>query len=78
MAMIRGVFPLVPVLLAAPLSGCAVVAVADAAVSVGAAAVSVCATAVSVSAKVVGAAVDAVIPNDGDKEQGGGDSQEGR
>jgi hypothetical protein len=36
------------------------------------------ATAVSVSAKVVGAAVDAAIADDGDKEQGGGDAQEGR
>jgi hypothetical protein len=78
MAMIRGVFVFVPVLLAATLSGCAVIAVADAAVSVGAAAVSVAATTVSVGAKVVGAAVDVVIPDDDDKEQVEADSQEGR
>ena len=78
MAMNRRLFDLVPVLLSAPLAGCAVVAVADAAVSVGAAAVSVGATAVSVSAKVVGAAVDVVIPDDDDKEQGAAASPQGR
>lgn len=40
------------------LSGCAVIAVADAAVSVGAAAVSVTATAVSAGASVVGSGVE--------------------
>jgi len=49
-----------PILLAALLSGCAVVAVADAAVTVAA-------TAVKVTAKAVGAVADAVIP-DGDRE----------
>ena len=78
MTMVKTASSLVPVLLAATLSGCAVVAVADAAVSVGAAAVSVGATAVSVGAKVVGAAVDVVIPDDDGKQPSGADSQEGR
>ena len=43
-------------------SGCAVVAVADAAVSVTA-------TAVKTTAKVVGAAVDAVLPDSKDKKK---------
>lgn len=51
---------LLPALFVASLSGCAVVAVADAAVTV-------VATGVKVTAKTVGAVADAVIP-DGDKE----------
>ena len=47
-------------MLAAPLSGCAVVAIADAVVTVGA-------TVVKVGAKAVGAAADLVIP-DSDKK----------
>ena len=78
MTMVKTASSLVPVLIAATLSGCAVVAVADAAVSVGAAAVSVGATAVSAGAKVVGAAVDVVIPDDDGKQPSGADSQEGR
>jgi hypothetical protein len=50
-----------PVLLL--LSGCSVLAVADAGVSVVAATVSVAATTVKVGAKAVGAAVDAVLPD---------------
>ena len=51
------------VLLSTLLSGCAVVAVADAAITVGA-------TVVKVGAKVVGAAVDAVTPSsDKDKKK---------
>jgi hypothetical protein len=44
-------------------SGCAVVAVADAAVSVGAAAVSVVATTVKIGAKAVGSVVEAALPD---------------
>jgi len=51
---------LLSALLVASVSGCAVVAVADAAVTV-------VATGVKVTAKAVGAAADAVIP-DGDEE----------
>jgi hypothetical protein len=49
-------------LVATMMSGCAVVAVADAAVSVAA-------TAVKTGAKVVGAAVDAVLPDSSDKDK---------
>jgi len=50
------------------LGGCAVVAVGDAVVGVGAAAVGVVATTVKVGAKAVGAVVDAVTPDNKDKE----------
>lgn len=56
------------VLLGMTMSGCAVVAVADAAVSVASATVSVAATAVKTTAKVAAAGVDAVIP-DGDEQE---------
>ena len=51
-------------LLAAQLSGCAVVAVADAVVTVGAAAVSVTATVVETTVDVAAAGVDAVVGDD--------------
>ncbi len=54
-------------LLTASLSGCAVIAVADAAVSV-------VATGVKVTAKAVGAVADAVIP-DGDQKKDGKTSE---
>lgn len=59
MASIR--FALIALLLS-HLSGCAVVAVADAAVTV-------VATGVKVTAKAIGAAVDAVTPDDPDKKK---------
>ncbi|HWS76098.1 MAG TPA: hypothetical protein VN324_13220 [Quisquiliibacterium sp.] len=55
-------------LLASTLSGCAVVAVADAAVTVVATGVTVAATGVKITAKAVGAVADAVIP-DGEESE---------
>lgn len=55
---------LVLTLLTAQLSGCAVVAVADAVVTVGAAAVSVTATVVETTVDVAAAGVDAVVGDD--------------
>ena len=52
----------VAVMASATVSGCAVVAVADAAITVGA-------TAVKVTAKAVGAAVDAVTPDSSGKDK---------
>jgi hypothetical protein len=52
----------VALLLSSMASGCAVIAVADAAISVGA-------TAVKIGAKTVGAVVDVVIPDGDDKDK---------